>query len=89
MPEGIKIDDDNNIYVEKIINLQNELLDFILNDLSISVIIGDKSFYILVSELLMKREQYYKIKNQGITKPNDDVCNVSQNSDIIVKINLV
>jgi hypothetical protein len=37
----------------------------------------------------MKREQYYKIKNKGITKPNDDICNVSQKSDIIVKIVLV
>jgi len=43
----------------------------------------------LVSELSMKREQYYKIKNQGITKPNDDIYNVSQKSDIIVKIILV
>jgi hypothetical protein len=43
----------------------------------------------LVSELSMKREQYYKIKNQGITKPNDYVCNFSQKSDIIVKIILV
>jgi len=37
----------------------------------------------------MKREQYYKIKNQGITKSNDDIYNISQKSDIIVKIILV
>jgi hypothetical protein len=37
----------------------------------------------------MKREQHYKIKNRGFTKPNDDIYNVSQKADIIVKINLV
>ena len=86
LPESIKIDDDNNIYVEKIINLQNELPNLILNDLSLSVIIGDKSFDILVSELLMKREQYYRIKNQGLTKSDDDIYDISEKADIIVKI---
>ena len=89
LPEGVKIDDDNNIYIEKTINIQTELPSLVLNNDSIIVEIGDQRYYILVSELTMKREQYYKIKNQGITKPNDDVCNVSQKSDIIVKINLV
>jgi hypothetical protein len=49
--------------------------------------IGDKSFDILVSELLMKREQYYRIKNQGLTKINEeDIYNVSERADIFVKI---
>ena len=89
LPEGLKIDDDNNIYIEKTINIQTELPSLVLNNDSIIVEIGDHRYHILVSELSMKREQYYKIKNQGITKPNDDVCNVSQKSDIIVKIILV
>jgi curved DNA-binding protein CbpA len=89
LPEGVKIDDDNNIYIEKTINIQTELPSLVLNNDSIIIEIGDHRYHILVSELSMKREQYYKIKNQGITKPNDDVCNVSQKSDIIVKIILV
>ena len=89
LPEGVKIDDDNNIYIEKTINIQTELPSLVLNNDSIIVEIGDHRYHILVSELSMKREQYYKIKNQGITKPNDDICNVSQKSDIIVKIILV
>jgi len=89
LPEGVKIDDDNNIYIEKTINIQTELPSLILNNDSIIIEIGDQRYHILVSELSMKREQYYKIKNQGITKPNDDICNVSQKSDIIVKIVLV
>ena len=89
LPEGVKIDDDNNIYIEKTINIQTELPSLVLNNESITIEIGDQRYYILVSELSMKREQYYKIKNQGITKPNDDICNVSQKADIIVKIVLV
>jgi hypothetical protein len=89
LPEGVKIDDDNNIYIEKKINIQSELPSLVLNNESIIIEIGDQRYYILVSELSMKREQYYKIKNKGITKPNDDIYNVSQKSDIIVKIILV
>jgi len=89
LPEGVKIDDDNNIYIEKKINIQSELPGLVLNNESIIIEIGDQRYYILVSELSMKREQYYKIKNKGITKPNDDIYNVSQKSDIIVKIVLV
>ena len=89
LPEGVKIDDDNNIYIEKTINIQTELPNLISNDASLTIEIGDLRYYILVSELSLKREQYYKIKNRGITKPNDDVCNVSQKSDIIVKIIMI
>jgi len=89
LPEGVKIDDDNNIYIEKTINIQTELTGLVLNNESIIIEIGDQRYHILVSELSMKREQYYKIKNQGITKPNDDICNVSQKADIIVKIILI
>jgi curved DNA-binding protein CbpA len=86
LPQGVKIDDDNNIYIEKTINMQTELPSLVANDESITVEIGDQVFYILVSELSMKREQYYRIKNKGLTKPNDDIYCVSQKSDIIVKI---
>ena len=89
LPQGVKIDDDNNIHIEKTINIQTELPGLIANNDSITVEIGYSRYYIFVSELSMKREQYYKIKNQGITNPNDDVCNISQKSDIIVKIILV
>jgi hypothetical protein len=89
LPDGVKIDDDNNVYLEKIIYLESELPKLILNNSSISVTIGDKSLDILVSELYMKREQYYRIKNQGLTKANDDIYNVSEKADIIVKIIMV
>jgi DnaJ-class molecular chaperone len=86
LPQGVKIDDDNNIYIEKTINIQTELPSLVANNESITIEIGDQIFYILVSELSMKREQYYRIKNKGLTKPNDDIYCVSQKGDIIVKI---
>lgn len=86
LPQGVKIDDDNNIYIEKNINIQTELASLLANDDSITIEIGDQVFYILVSELSIKREQYYRIKNKGLTKPNDDIYCVSQKGDIIVKI---
>ena len=90
LPEYINVDDDNNIYIEKKINLQTDLPNLILNNSSINIMIGDKTFYILVSELLMKREQYYIIKNKGLTKINEeDIYNVSEKADIIVKIIMV
>jgi methyltransferase-like protein len=58
LPEGVKIDDDNNIYIEKTINIQTELPGLVLNNESIIIEIGDQRYHILVSELSMKREQY-------------------------------
>ena len=70
--------------------MQTDLPNLILNDSSINIMIGDKTFYILVSELLMKREQYYRIKNQGLTTINEeDIYNVSEKADVIVKIIMV
>jgi len=90
LPECIKLDDDNNIYIEKIINIQIDLSNLILNNSSISVMVGDKTFHIFGSELFMKREQYYRIKKQGLTKINEeDIYNVSEKADIIVKIIMV
>ena len=89
LPEGIKIDDENNIYLEKTIQITSDIPNLILNNSSISVMVGDKSFDILVSEFYMKREQYYRIKNEGLSKADDDIYNVSEKADIIVKIIMI
>jgi curved DNA-binding protein CbpA len=89
LPQGVKIDDDNNIHIDKTINMQTELPSLVVNNESLTIEIGDQVYFILVSELTMKREQFYKIKNKGLTKVNDDIYNVSQKADIIVKIILV
>lgn len=88
--ENILIDDDNNIYFETIIHFEN-LHNLISQNKDIIIEIGNKTFSIPVSELLMKREQYYKIKGQGLTKVNNDtdIYNVSDKADIIVKIKVI
>lgn len=83
--EGIRIDDDNNIYLETII-LQKDILNLILENKNISLSIGKQEIYIPVSELNMKREQIYRIKNKGISRVKNDIYDVSEKADIIVKI---
>jgi curved DNA-binding protein CbpA len=86
LPEYIKIDDDNNIYIETKIHLYNELPEMILNNTNITVNIGEKMFCLPITELSMKREQYYRIKNKGLSKIKNDMYDVSDKADIIVKI---
>jgi len=86
LTEDIIIDEDNNIYIKnKIINY-TDLGELINNDLHIKIELGEKTFNIPVSELYMKKEQYYRIKNKGLTKIKDDIYDVSEKADIIVKI---
>ena len=87
--ENIKIDENNNLVV-KIEFYLNDLPDFILNDKKISFNIGKKEFYLPVSKLYMKKNQYYRIKNEGLSKINEnDIYDVSTKSDIIVNITLI
>lgn len=85
---GIIIDEDNNIYInDKTINYA-DLHELINNDSYIKIEIGEKIFNIPVNELYMKKEQYYRIKNQGLSKIKDDMYDVSEKADIIVKITI-
>lgn len=86
LPECISIDDDNNIIVERKIYDYHEIHNIILNDGFICVDLGDKEFQIPLSNLYMKKEQTYKIKNAGLSKIKKDIYDVSEKSDIIVKI---
>lgn len=89
LPTGVSLDDDNNIYVETVIHASNVLVDIILENGSIQVELGDKIFKIPINQLQMKTEQYYRIKNEGISKIKKDMCDIAEKSDIIVKINIV
>jgi hypothetical protein len=86
LDDNIQIDDDNNIHVELVLNTYNDILNMIMNNTNISLKIGEKPFNIPLSELHMKNEQFYKIKNQGLTKEKEDIYDVSERGDIIVKI---
>ena len=89
LPEGIQIDDDNNIFITKEIYGYSDLLNMILLNKSIQITIGEKEYDIPVSNLYMKREQYYRIKNEGLSKVKRDIYDVSEKSDIIVKVIII
>jgi DnaJ-class molecular chaperone len=90
IPEHISLDDDNNIYIDYDIQ-SNDITRLILENGSIDVSLCENINYeIPLSELHMKKEQYYKLKNKGISKGKDnDIHDVSNKSDIIVKITIV
>lgn len=89
LPIGIKLDDDNNIYIETEISAYNDLLDMLIHNRDISIDIGKKNLSIPISNLYIKNEQYYRFKKQGITKNKKDLYNINDKSDIIVKINII
>ena len=76
---------DNNLIVDVSISLLKNLHDMILNDSPISFDIGEKSFKIPLSNLKIKREQYYYLKGKGISKIKKDIYDITDKSDIIVK----
>ena len=86
LSNDITIDDDNNICIKKELCVQDDLSDLIHNNKSIKINMGDKEYEILVSDLKIKREQYYRIKNKGLSKIKKDIYDVSEKTDIIVKI---
>lgn len=89
LPSNIKIDDDNNLIVELKIYAVNELPKLILNDESLEFTIGNTRFAIDISNLYMKREQYYYLRAQGLTRFKKDIYDISERSDIIVKVVII
>jgi curved DNA-binding protein CbpA len=85
LPENIEIDDDNNICISIDVRLEDKTIK---DNIPISVNIADKMFYILPSQLYIKREQMYRIKNEGITKTKKDICDITEKTDIIVNITI-
>ena len=88
LPDNIKIDDDNNLVVDVEIYADNNFINMIENDASLSVDIGDKIFYIPLSNLYMKKEQYYRLKGEGLVNVKKDLYDLSDKSDIIFRIKI-
>ena len=90
LPHNMTIDDDNNIQIETVLNY--ELLDLhekIIHNDTLNINIGDNVYKIPFANLYMKREQYYRIKNNGLSKIKKDIYDVSEKTDIIVKISIL
>ncbi len=88
LPNGFKLDDDNNLYIETDISAYNDLPNMLINNQDLSVEIGSKFLSIPLSHLYIKKEQYFRFKKQGISKINQDLYNINDKSDIIVKITI-
>ena len=86
---NITIDEENNICVEKNIYIHNELTKMLTNNTALKIYIGETEFEIALSKLFIKSEQYYVIKNEGISKIKKDIYDISEKSNIIVKINML
>ena len=86
LPEHISIDDDNNLILEKNIYDCKEVYNMILNNGVICINLGEKEYKISAANLYMKKEQTYRIKNAGLSKIKKDIYDVSEKTDIIVKI---
>lgn len=87
MPPHIRLDDNNNVYIDCEIKA-NDISNLILENGSIHVSLCENINYeIPVCELNMKKEQYYKFKNKGISNGKD--IHDPSKSDIIVKITIV
>ena len=89
LPENISIDDDNNIFIENITIKSNELTKLMLEDGIIEVCMWDIIYSIPVNKLYMKKEQCYRIKNAGLSKIKKDIYDISEKTDIIVKIFII
>jgi curved DNA-binding protein CbpA len=90
LPTNINIDENNNIYYEIFIQIQDELPNLIKNDKFISMEIGEKWFSIPLNKLHLKEEQLYTFKGQGIAQILENyIYNISVKSDIIIKIILI
>jgi len=66
-----------------------DLLNMIINETPLSVNIGEKIFSIPLSSLYMKKEQYYRIKGEGLVNVKKDLYDLSDKSDIIIRITIV
>jgi hypothetical protein len=89
LPENITIDDDNNLIVEIEFSAYHDLPDKLLNDIGFTFNVGDKLHTIPLSELHMVREQCYRIKGEGLVNVKKDLYDLSDKSDIIVRIYFV
>jgi curved DNA-binding protein CbpA len=89
LPDNMKIDDNNNLVVDISLNANNNLLNMIINETPISLNIGEKIFLIPLSNLYMQKEQYYRIEGEGLVNVKKDLYDLSDKSDIIVKIKIV
>ena len=87
LPTNISIDENNNIFYEKYIKMDDDLLHLIKHNKFVSINLEDKWFSIPLNKLYLKEEQLYRFKCQGISQISEkEIYNIDVKADIIVKI---
>ena len=87
LPENISIDDNNNLIINLDYPINSNTFSFFDQE-NIQFLLGKKIFYIPISQLFMKRKQTYYLKKQGLSKfYENDIYNIDEKNDIIVKLN--
>jgi curved DNA-binding protein CbpA len=89
LPKNIIIDENNDLHIRieydiiNIINLIKLNKDLFFN-------IGKKIISIPINKLYMKENQFYKIKNAGLSKiKEDNIYDITEKSDVIINLVLV
>lgn len=89
-PSNITIDENNNIYYDKSIEINNELKQLMTNEKCVNIDIGGRIYSIPLEKLYLKTEQIYIFEKQGISHISEnDIYNIKSKADVIVKIHLV
>ena len=85
LEEHITIDDDNNIRVVTNLAL-TEIINMLNGQTNVIVNIGNKEITIPVNELFIKLQQYYTLKNCGISHIKSELEDIADKSDIIINV---
>jgi hypothetical protein len=89
LEEHVSIDDDNNIHVVTNVTLADmtHILNGSTNGIkNIIVKIGKKECRIPLDELFVKRQQYYKLKHQGISHIKPELDDIADKSEVIINV---
>ena len=85
LPENIKIDENNNIIIYK-----KECIRELLNKENIDICLGNKKIKLEVNKIKIKQHQNIILYKQGISRiDHSNIYNISNVSNIIIKLNLI
>ena len=85
LPSNMKIDDDNNLIVSIYLSAF-EIPKMLINNTPLEFNIGNENFSIPLDKLYIKKEQYHYLKGKGLVNVKKDIYDLSDKSDIIVKV---
>jgi hypothetical protein len=84
LPTDVSIDEDNNIYIKKKIQISE--LPELMKKSHLVIKIYNKELKIPVSELFLRESQFYIFKKEGISLIKNNIYEIEEKSNLIVKI---